>query len=254
MAHSEQAMFVGIVRDVVVKSKSLDSLAILEMGSFDVNGTVRSLFKGASYIGVDIAPGPGVDVVAFGHEFQAPDESFDVVLSCECFEHDPYWVDTFGNMFRLAKPGAVIAFTCASTGRLEHGTRRTNPADSPGTQSKGIDYYRNLTEHDFRSKVQIDNHCSHYRFYYLSDSSDLYFIGSKHGSSAGIALDLTSVDLEVANLRRKSKEIRKRRHGLLFRSLFAVYRFPIKTLSLICPDAVFQNLAFWYRRITKMGR
>ncbi len=49
--------------------------------------------------------GPGVDVVSSGHALDFPDETFDVTLSCECFEHNPYWLETFRNMHRMTKAG-----------------------------------------------------------------------------------------------------------------------------------------------------
>ena len=41
---------------------------VLEIGSYDVNGSVRSNFKHVQeYVGVDLIPGPSVDVVSKGH-------------------------------------------------------------------------------------------------------------------------------------------------------------------------------------------
>ena len=46
-----------------------------------------------------------------------PTASFDVVISCECFEHNPYWRETFLNMTRVLRPGGLFVLTCATTGR-----------------------------------------------------------------------------------------------------------------------------------------
>ena len=41
-----------------------EPLSVLDVGSFDVNGTYRDLIPDAwSYVGLDIRPGPNVDVV-----------------------------------------------------------------------------------------------------------------------------------------------------------------------------------------------
>jgi len=49
------------------------------------------LFSDCDYIGLDVAPGNGVDIVCEGQNYDAPDESFDVVISCEVMEHNPFW-------------------------------------------------------------------------------------------------------------------------------------------------------------------
>ena len=123
---------------------------LLEIGSLDVNGTVRDLFPGASpYVGIDLAPGPGVDVVASGHDF-GPDEAFATVVSTECLEHDPGWHETLATAVRVLRPGGALILTCATVGRHEHGTARTSPAMSPSTN----DHYRNLTARDVTAHLR----------------------------------------------------------------------------------------------------
>jgi SAM-dependent methyltransferase len=183
VSHPEQQAFLSLVatsnKAVVAGGR------VLEIGSYDVNGTVRRQFApAASYVGVDLTPGPGVDRVMFGHEVDDPDGSFDVTLSGECFEHDPHWRDTFENMVRLTRPGGLVTFTCASTGRPEHGTTRTDPLMSPGTQAVGSDYYRNLGETDFQG-LPLSTWFDSYRFWYIPTSLDLYFAGVRSGQGAG---------------------------------------------------------------------
>ena len=116
----------------------------LEVGSLDVNGSVRELFPRADpYVGIDLAPGRGVDVVASGHDF-GRNESYATVVTTECLEHDPGWRTTLANIERVLRPGGLLVLTCATTGRHEHGTTRTSPAMSPSTN----DHYRNLTVAD----------------------------------------------------------------------------------------------------------
>lgn len=182
VSHPEQQAFLALVASA--NSALVDGARVLEIGSFDVNGTVRRQFSHArEYVGVDLTPGPGVDRVAFGHEVDDPDGAFDVTLSGECFEHDPHWRDTFSNMVRLTRAGGLVTFTCASTGRPEHGTGRTDPAMSPGTQAVGSDYYRNLAQSDFDDLPLTEWFESH-RFWYLPTSFDLYFVGVRAGGQA----------------------------------------------------------------------
>lgn len=83
----------------------------------------------------------------------------------------------------MLKPGGLFAFTCASTNRPEHGTRRTSPNDSFGTIGKlddMIDYYKNLTEIDLNNVINIKTHFKNFDSYYNSGSKDLYFWGIKN--------------------------------------------------------------------------
>jgi len=183
VSHPEQLGFFAAVadanRDVIAGSR------LIEIGSYAVNGTMRSYFSTTDeYVGVDLVDGPGVDIVAFGHEVEHEAGSYDIATSGECFEHDPHWRETFANMVRLVRPGGLVAFTCASSGRPEHGTRRTLVDDSPGTQFEGLDYYRNLTEDDF-ADVDLASDFSSYRFWRNPTSFDLYFTGVRTGETEG---------------------------------------------------------------------
>ena len=183
MSHPEQFAFFAEVasanRDIVAGGR------LIEIGSYDVNGSVRNLFaSGATYIGVDLQEGPGVDIVAYGHEVDHAGASYDLALSGECFEHDPHWQATVANMCRMTRPGGVVAFTCASRGRPEHGTTRTELGESPGTQSRGLDYYRNLEESDFTAALPLAELFSEHRFWYLPTSFDLYFAGVRKGHAS----------------------------------------------------------------------
>lgn len=63
---------------------------ILEIGSRDVNGTVRQFFDQTHYLGVDLEAGPGVDRVGDVREVGLYDEDFDLILCLEVLEHDPH--------------------------------------------------------------------------------------------------------------------------------------------------------------------
>lgn len=63
---------------------------LLDIGSYNVNGTYRELVDGFGwdYTGLDLTPGPNVDVVAHGpYEFPFQDETFDVIISGSTLEH-----------------------------------------------------------------------------------------------------------------------------------------------------------------------
>lgn len=172
MAHPEQREFFESVKSRF--PQYFDNVEVIEIGSLDINGSVRDFYRNTPrYIGVDLAEGKGVDLIAEGQDVDFPDRSFDVAVSAECFEHNPYWKETFLNMYRMASK--FVVFTCASDGRPEHGTTRTTPANSPFTLS--WDYYQNLNEKDFRKHFLIDDMFSEYEFSYNPSSCDLYFWG-----------------------------------------------------------------------------
>ena len=171
---------------------------VLEVGSHCVNESIRSLFDGGKYIGIDLSEGESVDIIASGHEFKAP-KAFNTVISCECFEHNPYFFETFVTMVENACDGGLVAFTCATTGRPEHGTTRTDPNQSPGSSSIGWDYYRNLTADDFDLSY-IEKQFSTYRFFSNESSQDLYFIGFKNGADKSDCARLNQLTSKVENI------------------------------------------------------
>jgi len=173
VAHSEQRVFFETVKSLYPQFFS--NVSVIEIGSLNINGTVRDFYNANMYIGVDVDEGKDVDIVEQGQDVKFPDRYFDVAVSAECFEHNPYWKETFANMYRMASK--FVIFTCASEGRPEHGTTRTTPADSPFTVN--WDYYRNLNEKDFREFFNFDMMFFKHSFVYNPQSYDLYFWGIK---------------------------------------------------------------------------
>lgn len=170
LSHPAQMAFVASLKaqfpDYFIRKE------VLEVGSLNINGSIREFFEQCTYVGVDLGKGKDVDVVARGEDLAYPDESFDVVASCECFEHNPEWVATLKNMIRMCSD--LVFFSCATTGRAEHGTRRSNPHDAPFCG----DYYRNLTEEDVRQEINLSVF-KEYQFLTNDTAKDLYFWGLK---------------------------------------------------------------------------
>lgn len=176
MAHPEQQHFMRYVRDRF--PERFINCRVLDIGSLDINGNNKYLFNNFSYTGVDIGEGPNVDVVCRGHAFKDP-LPFDVVISSECFEHDEFWDKTIQNGIDSLHPGGLMLFSCATTGRPEHGTRRTTPHDSPFTSKIENDYYGNLTEEDVTSKIDMDQFLTYEFISRETWPQDLYFWGIK---------------------------------------------------------------------------
>lgn len=170
MSHKQQMGFVASVKSKYPQYFS--NVKVLEIGSLNINGSVRQFFTDCEYVGVDLGEGKDVDVVAKAEELKYKAKSFDTVISCECLEHNAKWAETFNNMARIAK--SLVVMTCATTGRAEHGTSRTSPADAPFSN----DYYMNLTEQDIRDKCDLSKF-KEYGFATNDTPADLYFWGIK---------------------------------------------------------------------------
>ncbi len=179
MAHKSQLDFVRLLSDSF--PGQFCNRRVLEIGSLDINGSIRGLFHDCEYVGLDVADGKGVDVVCEGQKYIAPDNSHDVLISCEAMEHNPFWLETFQNMIRICRPGGLVIMTCATTGRPEHGTKRSEPESSPLTVGLGWNYYRNLTQKDFCRAVDIANSFAAHRFWTRWNHYDLLFVGIKRG-------------------------------------------------------------------------
>ena len=157
----------------------------------DINGGLRCFFGNCDYTGVDLEKGRGVDRVSPGQLIDIPTATMDVVVSAECFEHNPFWVETMANMLRISSRKAVVMVSCATTGRKEHGTLRSSPQDAPFSSARYADYYKNLTFEDFERSLNLPGWFFSYAFFVNPVSCDLYFIGFR---------DLVRVDHEIFSL------------------------------------------------------
>lgn len=181
MAHKSQMSFFERVKHRF--PHHFQYVSVLDMGSMDINGNNRYLFKDFNYTGIDLIQGPNVDIVCKAHEYDSP-VKYDVVISSECFEHDKHYEQSILNAVRLTKSGGLFLFTCASTGRKEHGTPRTTGWASPGSASLFDNYYKNLTVKDIVNFLDCDTLFENYLFEYTLNGpdpgeGDLYFYGIK---------------------------------------------------------------------------
>lgn len=172
MAHVGQMLFFQNVKqffpDFFLRS------TVLEIGSLDINGSVRRFFQSAEYNGIDIGSGSGVDVICQGEDFSAHACQYDVIIATEVFEHTEAWDLIFLNMLRLMKRNGMILFSCASWGREQHGTSLFHADSAPYTPSIS-DYYKNLVAEDFQAAFNLEYWFSCHSF--MRDSDSLYFVG-----------------------------------------------------------------------------
>jgi SAM-dependent methyltransferase len=97
-----------------IRHHIVDPGSVLEVGSWDINGSPREFFSDAkSYVGVDANPGPGVDEVADGEHLATRfgRESQDVVLACEVLEHAEDPLEIASQMRAVLKPRGWMIVT-----------------------------------------------------------------------------------------------------------------------------------------------
>ena len=84
---------------------------VLDVGSYDVNGTYRPLIegKGWQYTGLDLTPGPNVDIVSpEPYLFPIADNTYDIVISGSTMEHvEAIWL-WVPELVRVLKQGGLL--------------------------------------------------------------------------------------------------------------------------------------------------
>ena len=104
-----------------------DPIRILDVGSRSVNGSVKDIFNIPpwEYVGLDIFPGSGVDIVVKDkyHWEEIDDESFDVVVSSSTFEHVEYFWLTAKEIGRVLKTEGLFCLNVPSSGPIHNHPR-----------------------------------------------------------------------------------------------------------------------------------
>lgn len=93
---------------------------ILDVGSFNVNGSLKSVIPVT--VGIDIREGTGVDrvmdacdlVKVYGENY------FDNVVSSNAIEHCKDVIGVLTNIFDVCKPGGIIAISGATANKDRH--------------------------------------------------------------------------------------------------------------------------------------
>lgn len=102
----------------------LDGAKVLDVGALDENGSLQPYLRsrGAEVTGVDMRPGPGVDVVAHAEDLLDLYEplSFDLVVCTEMLEHADGWQEALHVMKRLVAPAGYLLVTTRGPGFPRH--------------------------------------------------------------------------------------------------------------------------------------
>jgi SAM-dependent methyltransferase len=94
-----------------------EGCVIVDIGSYDYNGSYRPLFANGSskYIGADIIPGPGVDVIVGSDAWNAL-KDVDAVISGQTFEHVEDVPLLLGQIKEILKPSGLLCIIAPSAG------------------------------------------------------------------------------------------------------------------------------------------
>jgi len=98
---------------------------VLEVGSYNVNGSLRDnilKLSPSQYIGIDIIPGPGVDIVCDSDDIikRFGKNNFGIVISTCSLEHTQNWRMAISNMKNVCEIGGIIIIIVPSIYRY-HG-------------------------------------------------------------------------------------------------------------------------------------
>lgn len=117
---------IGVFEAGILSRDEVAGRRVLEVGSCDVNGSVRPIIEAhhpASYLGVDGGPGPRVDQVIDCGDLAATfgEASFDVVVTTEMLEHVRDWRRCIANLTAVVTEGGLLVITTRSPGFPWHG-------------------------------------------------------------------------------------------------------------------------------------
>jgi len=104
----------NLMREIVEKYK-IGGATVVDVGSYDVNGTYKELFSGGKYIGVDIFPGPNVDVLMDSDEWNEI-KNVDAVISGSTLEHVADIPKLMKSIYDVLKPGGLLCIIVPSQG------------------------------------------------------------------------------------------------------------------------------------------
>lgn len=89
------------------------NLRVLDVGSQDINGSYKELFGDHEYVGFDKTEGKNVDITDWT---QIKNDSFDIVISGQAFEHIEDDLKTMKEIARVLKPYSYICIIAPSVG------------------------------------------------------------------------------------------------------------------------------------------
>jgi len=163
---------------------------VLEVGSYNVNGSAREHFQSGSesYLGVDQTAGPGVDRVMSSHELNRQlNSQFDTIVCCEMLEHDSNPLHSVAEMRKLLAPGGHLIVTSPANGFPEHRYPRDYWRLMPDAYEDII--FKNMTILDRLIHLGPAPGCNAY----LGQNTEVRIFQAYFDKSSGASLDRDSI-------------------------------------------------------------
>jgi 2-polyprenyl-3-methyl-5-hydroxy-6-metoxy-1,4-benzoquinol methylase len=126
--------------DYAARFASDDEITVIDIGSRDINGTVRDLFPNADYTGIDLIDGPAVDIATDAATWK-PKKKADLVVCCEVLEHCESWREVIANIATMLKKDGRVVLTAAGPNRAPH-------SGIDGGQIRADEFYENIVPAD----------------------------------------------------------------------------------------------------------
>jgi len=101
-------------------SDNFKNCNVLELGSADVNGSVREFFENCKYIGVDKRKASGVDIVCEAKNTRFWKDYFDTLISFSMIEHDPDWKESLKNNIEWLRKDGLLMICYGAEGNNPH--------------------------------------------------------------------------------------------------------------------------------------
>ena len=142
-----------ILRDL--KTKNGPFMNVLDVGSRNINGSVRDVLIDSKVLGIDFIDGKDVDMIMNAHniyeQLNMDNLKFDLITCCETLEHDDQFWLTVEAMRKLLKSGGWLFISTPGINFFKH--------DFPS------DYYR-FTEEVYKdvffkgwNNIYVENYC-----------------------------------------------------------------------------------------------
>jgi hypothetical protein len=95
--HPEAKNFMAFVKTILYEY--FVNKKVLDVGSGDINGNNRLFFENCDYEGNDVIAADNVTIVSKTKDLPFQDEAFDTIISTECFEHDPEYIESLNKIY-----------------------------------------------------------------------------------------------------------------------------------------------------------
>lgn len=118
--HESAYNYVQDFYEKIKKDRGDHLYTVLEFGARNINGSIRDIFRGTIYWGIDLKDGKGVDQVTSASNYECPLGTVDIVVCCEVLEHTPLVNEIVKSAYKNLAYGGWFVVTCATDPRLPH--------------------------------------------------------------------------------------------------------------------------------------